>query len=643
MDLNLTDERLKQLDNPQLTPDSRALIRCEVAAELVHVGQYEAAREALGELWQGIGHRPKLKGLTTAVHAEVLLQGGVVSGWLGTLHQVADAQEKAKDLLSESLRRFQSKGRKAKVAEAQYELGLCYFRLGAYDESRIVLDEAAGSLSEDDIQLKAKILTRRAFVELWAGRYHDALRVLEEAQSFFESGGDALKGRWHGQMGLVLRRLATAEGRTDYADRAIIEYTAAAYYFEQSHNESYCGRALNNLAFLLYKLARYDEAHENLDRAAVIFEHRNDEGATGQVKETRARVLLAEGRYKEASSIIAGAVRTFEEGGECALLADALIIQGVIWSRLGNHDTSIQVLRRALNIAQESGASSNAGVAALTLIEEHGSTRLSEQELHSLYLRADSFLKDTQDAEEIVRLRACSRVVVQRLFTLRAYLGKEDFTLPKAVEAYEARLIEEALEVEQGSVTHAAKRLGVKHQTLSSILKKRHKHLLKKRTPFVPRRVSIIPDPDKPPRRAIAKRPRTTIILHVEDIGLIADKVREILELKGWRVDTFNDGVTALMKLAGKTRYDLLLFDNELLGMDGLELVRTARKLPHRRRTPIIMFSASDCEAEAWKAGVSAFLRKPEDISAITSMVSRLLTLKPNKDRNSALTTRKKS
>jgi tetratricopeptide (TPR) repeat protein len=519
MHLNLTDERLKQLDNPQLTPDSRALIRCEVAAELVHVGQYEAAREALGELWQGIGNRPKLKGLTTAVHAEVLLQSGVLSGWLGTLHQVADAQEKAKDLLSEALRRFQSKGRKAKVAEAQYELGLCYFRLGAYAESRIVLDEAARGLSENNIQLKAKILTRRAFVELWAGRHHDALRVLQEAQSFFESGGDALKGRWHNQMGLVLRRLATAEGRTDYADRAIIEYTAAAYHFELSHNESYCGRALNNLAFLLYKLARYDEAHENLDRAAAMFEHRNDEGATGQVKETRARVLLAEGQYKEASSIIAEAVRTFEKGGEYALLADALIIQGVVWSRLGNYDASVQILRRALNIAQESGASSNAGIAALTLIEEHGSTRLSEQELHSLYLRADSLLKDTQDAEEIARLRACSRLVVQRLFTLRAYLGKDDFTLPKAVEAYEARLIEEALEAEHGSVTHAAKRLGVKHQTLSSILKKRHKHLLKKRTPFVPRRVSIIPDPNKPPRRAIAKKPRTTIILHVEIRG----------------------------------------------------------------------------------------------------------------------------
>jgi CheY-like chemotaxis protein len=99
-------------------------------------------------------------------------------------------------------------------------------------------------------------------------------------------------------------------------------------------------------------------------------------------------------------------------------------------------------------------------------------------------------------------------------------------------------------------------------------------------------------------------------------------------ESKGWGVDSCADGLIALKKLAGKTRYDLLLFDNELPGMNGLELIRTARKLPHRRRIPIIMFSPIDCEAEAWKAGVTAFLRKPEDISKLTMMITRLLASK---------------
>jgi CheY-like chemotaxis protein len=628
--MNLTEERQKQLDNPQLTPDSRALIRCEVAAELIHVGQYETAREALGELWQGIGNRPKLKGLTTSVHAEVLLQSGVLSGWLGSLNQVANAQERAKDLLSEALRRFQSKGQKTKVAEAQYELGLCYFRLGAYDESRIVLDEAAEGLEDTDTLLKAKILIRRASVEIWLSRHHEALSVLKDAQPFFEASGDAIKGRWHGHTALALQRLATAEMRADYADRAIIEFTAAAIHFEQAGHERYRARALNNIAMLLYRFGRYEEAHENIEQAASIFARLNDEGELAQVNETRARVLVAEGRYKEANSVISEVIKTFEKGGESALLADALTIQGVVWSRSRNFSSSLEALRRAMKVAIDSGASSNAGIAALTLIEEHGNERLSEQELHSAYMRADSLLKGTQDAGEIARLRACAHVAVHRLFTLRAYLDKEDFSLPNVVEAYEARLIEEALEAEQGSVTHAAKRLGIKHQTLSSMLKKRHKHLLKKRTPFVPRRVSIIPDPNKPPRRPIAKKSRIITILHVEHTKVIANGVREAAESKGWGVDSCADGLIALKKLAGKTRYDLLLFDNELPGMNGLELIRTARKLPHRRRTPIIMFSASDCEVEAWKAGVDAFLPKPEGINRISSMIARLLASKRN-------------
>jgi len=79
--MNLADERLKELDN--LTENERVLLRCRVAADLIHKGQYENAREALGELWRGVGVRPNLEGLGKKAAAEVLLQAGVLSGWLG--------------------------------------------------------------------------------------------------------------------------------------------------------------------------------------------------------------------------------------------------------------------------------------------------------------------------------------------------------------------------------------------------------------------------------------------------------------------------------------------------------------------------------------------------------------------------------
>jgi len=56
-----------------------------------------------------------------------------------------------------------------------------------------------------------------------------------------------------------------------------------------------------------------------------------------------------------------------------------------------------------------------------------------------------------------------------------------------------------------------------------------------------------------------------------------------------------------------------------------LELIQRAWTISHRRRTPIIMLSGSDCESEAWGAGVNSFLRKPEDIEKVSLTIKRLL------------------
>jgi tetratricopeptide (TPR) repeat protein len=492
--MTLADERLKELDNPSLTEDERILLRCRVAAEFIHKGQYEAAREALGELWLGVGARPEVKKLKALAAAEVLLQCGALTGWLGSVRNVAGAQEQAKDLLSEALRKFQSQGQSKKVSEAQYELGICYWRLGGYSEARLVMSEALKPLTDEDVELKAKILIRRTLVEISENKYYEALGILKEAESVFESAGDALKGRWHGQKGLVLRRLATAEGQADYFDKAIIEYTAAIYHYEQAKHERYCALNLNNIAFLHYKLGRYADAHEHLDRSQMIFTRLKDSGNLAQVDETRARVLVAEKKYREASRIIDGVIQTFEKGGESVLLADALTLQGIVWARLGGFDSSINILRQAMKVAQDSGALTQAGLAALTLIEEHGATwRLSESELAKVYRRADELLKDTQDAEDIARLRACARLVVRRLSGMQ--LHDKNFSFYGAVHELEAKLIEQALELEGGSVSRAAKRLGLKHQSLSHMLRARHKKLMSKRTPPEKRLRSIIKEP----------------------------------------------------------------------------------------------------------------------------------------------------
>jgi CheY-like chemotaxis protein len=113
-------------------------------------------------------------------------------------------------------------------------------------------------------------------------------------------------------------------------------------------------------------------------------------------------------------------------------------------------------------------------------------------------------------------------------------------------------------------------------------------------------------------------------ILYAEDDSWLMLNVKEMLEEEGWRVDACEDGPRALEKIESETPYDLLLLDNQLPGALGVELVRRARSLAHRRQTPIIILSASEAGRESRLAGADLFLRKTENIYEIVEHVLKL-------------------
>jgi CheY-like chemotaxis protein len=239
----------------------------------------------------------------------------------------------------------------------------------------------------------------------------------------------------------------------------------------------------------------------------------------------------------------------------------------------------------------------------------------------------------TQNMATLKRLCDCARRVLLSTHVLPSSHEWTGFSFKDAVRRYESHLIERALRDADGMVSKAAQLLGLKHhQSLVSLLKSRHKQLLHVRTPIVPRKRSIIRASDPCRAQGYAEETaavRSIVILHVEDNRQLAEAVKDTLADEGWTVETCSDGVEALHQLAGETRYDLLLFDNEVPGASGIELVRRARSLSHRRQTPIIMLSASDCEENARRAGVDVFLRKPQDIRRLTETVGRLLAEQP--------------
>ncbi|HEX8097730.1 MAG TPA: sigma 54-interacting transcriptional regulator, partial [Pyrinomonadaceae bacterium] len=412
MSFNPTD--LRRLEETALTEDQRAVLRCERAKRMEEAGEFEAARGAMGDIWGRVGERPRLEGLGRRAAAEVLLRAGALSGWIGSARQIREAQEMAKDLISESLRTFETLGEPVKAAEARSDLAVCYWREAAHDEARILLEEALKNLPNDESELKAKILQRLGLVEWKASHHNEALRVLKDAAPLTEKiENNSVKGSFHNQLGNVLENLGAAENREDYLDQALMEYEAAAFYWEQAGNTRYRALAENNRGFLFYRTGKFAEAYRHLDRAQRLFSGLKDSRSVAQVNDTRAQALVAEGRYDEGERVARAAVCTLEQGDESSLLAEALTTHGTALARLGHYEQARAALLRAEEVARDAGDTEAAGVAALASLEALGG-RMTAAEMREAYTRADGLLSDSQHPGTLARLRRAARLVISK-------------------------------------------------------------------------------------------------------------------------------------------------------------------------------------------------------------------------------------
>jgi len=258
---------------------------CELARRFEEAGEFELAEETLSPFWEGVPHRPDTNSLTGEAKAELLLRTGTLTGWLGSAKQIPGSQEIAKDLISESADIFATFGLAERLAEARVNLAVCYWREGGLDEARINLRLVLDSLKERQSEQKLRALLTSAIVEAAATRDRSALSIYREAAPLFESSSNhSLKGRYHSSYATVLRSLGTSEHREDFIDRALLEYTAASYHFEQAGHKRFQGRVENNVGFLFATLGRFPEAQEHLRRARSLLLSVGDQGGAAGVE-----------------------------------------------------------------------------------------------------------------------------------------------------------------------------------------------------------------------------------------------------------------------------------------------------------------------------------------------------------------------
>jgi CheY-like chemotaxis protein len=80
-------------------------------------------------------------------------------------------------------------------------------------------------------------------------------------------------------------------------------------------------------------------------------------------------------------------------------------------------------------------------------------------------------------------------------------------------------------------------------------------------------------------------------ILVIEDEELLRNLYSELLEMKGFHVETAKDGKVALEHLNEARKPDLILLDLNMPEMDGVEFLKIIKSIDKLKRVPVILIT----------------------------------------------------
>ena len=123
------------------------------------------------------------------------------------------------------------------------------------------------------------------------------------------------------------------------------------------------------------------------------------------------------------------------------------------------------------------------------------------------------------------------------------------------------------------------------------------------------------------PRASLAGR-----VAVIDDETSVATFMGDLLAHWGLEVTTFVDARAALDAIAGGAAFDLVITDQTMPGMTGMEFARAARAL--RAALPIVLYTGYDeglTPANVARAGVAALVRKPIEPSLLLAVLEKHL------------------
>ena len=114
-------------------------------------------------------------------------------------------------------------------------------------------------------------------------------------------------------------------------------------------------------------------------------------------------------------------------------------------------------------------------------------------------------------------------------------------------------------------------------------------------------------------------------ILVVDDEPKLCHLIEELLKLEGYRVDVSISNMEALQMIK-KNKYQMLITDLKMPGIDGLELIQKARELNPEIRTIIITGSETvETAVQSLKHEIDDDIKKPFSIVELKKVIKRTL------------------
>lgn len=198
--------------------------------------------------------------------------------------------------------------------------------------------------------LEARLLTRRAALELARGATDDALQRLEAARSIYR---DAEHARGLAEVAMTMADLVAHTDGPKPAETLLEEAIAT---WEQLGDRRNAARAWNALGTIWGRNGDHLDADRAFDRALEAFQAIGDQRSASTARVNLATIHSAAGRTEQAEALLREAVVGFERTGDRPQLARARYTLGQLELRQGELDAALAAMRESLALFRDAGA-----------------------------------------------------------------------------------------------------------------------------------------------------------------------------------------------------------------------------------------------------------------------------------------------